>query len=208
MIPEELPSTVVALSAQIPVGDVHPVIVKEHELAVWRDSSGGVHLWEDRCPHRGMRLSFGFVRDDRLTCLYHGWEYGPGGSCKRIPAHPDLEPPETLCATRFSVAERNGMVILNGTPGDDGRWYGVRSVFVDQPEATVRARLPNISDWQEDGPIFRGKSQNAGLALAVQSVSARETALHLSTTEPNNQTRAELARALVSYRNSLNPGLA
>ena len=38
------------------------------EIVVWRDATGAAHAWEDRCPHRGMRLSMGFVRTrpDRL----------------------------------------------------------------------------------------------------------------------------------------------
>ena len=58
-----------------------------------RSSSGATrpalpHVWEDRCPHRGMRLSMGFVRSDRIACLYHGWQYGTDGHCLYIPAHP------------------------------------------------------------------------------------------------------------------------
>ena len=44
------------------------------EIVVWRDENGVAHTWEDRCPHRGMRLSMGFVRSDRIACLYHGWQ--------------------------------------------------------------------------------------------------------------------------------------
>jgi len=200
---DNLPPIAVALSAQVPMGEVHPAIVHDQELAVWRDSSGAVHLWEDRCPHRGMRLSFGFVRDDRLTCLYHGWEYGPSGACKRIPAHPDLEAPETLCATRFSAAESHGMILMNGTPSEEGPWYGVRSIFVDLPEAAVQAHLPDISDWHSDGALLFGAFQDAKLALAVQPVGARETALHLTTSTENPEARAALAQALVAYRTTL-----
>src|SRR5580700_5238771 len=51
----------------------------DRELVVWRDNSGAAHVWEDRCPHRGMKLSFGFVRGDHIACLYHGWQYNSGG---------------------------------------------------------------------------------------------------------------------------------
>ena len=61
------------------------------EVAIWRDGSGAVHVWQDRCPHRGMRLSFGFVRGDELSCLYHGWRYGADGA---VPLHPRASRPD------------------------------------------------------------------------------------------------------------------
>ena len=56
------------------------------EVVVWRGQDGAVRAWADRCPHRGMRLSFGYVRGSALTCVYHGWSFGagaePGGRCR------------------------------------------------------------------------------------------------------------------------------
>jgi nitrite reductase/ring-hydroxylating ferredoxin subunit len=85
---------------------------------VWRDSKGELHANQNRCPHRGMRLSFGFVRDDRLNCLYHGWSYDSGGQCRHIPAHPTLTPPRTVCLQTFAVRERYGTIWL--ATGNDG----------------------------------------------------------------------------------------
>lgn len=203
--------TAVALSADVPAGEVHPVILDGVLLAVWRDQNNSVHLWEDRCPHRGMRLSFGFVQNDRLTCLYHGWEYDTDGACKRIPAHPELEPPETLCATTLEVAERWGMIFSNGTSvaGENAEcWHGVRTVFLDAPSDSVCARLPSVSDdgWSKDEAVFHGTSGEHRLALAVQPVDDAQTALHLSTTNADIEHRQSLARDMVAYRGSLSSG--
>ena len=78
----------IALCDSIQPGGVHPIQLQDVELVLWRDYAGQAHVWHDRCPHRGMRLSFGFVKENRLTCLYHGWEYGSDGGCRKIPAHP------------------------------------------------------------------------------------------------------------------------
>jgi phenylpropionate dioxygenase-like ring-hydroxylating dioxygenase large terminal subunit len=40
----------------------------ETRVVLWRDSEGVLHAWEDRCPHRGTRLSMGSLQDDALTC--------------------------------------------------------------------------------------------------------------------------------------------
>ena len=84
--------TPIALGRDVPAGVTRAVLLDGRELVIWR-GNGGAHVWEDRCPHRGMRLSLGFVRDNSLNCLYHGWQYGASSSCIRIPAHPTWQWP-------------------------------------------------------------------------------------------------------------------
>ena len=101
--------TPIALSRDVPAGTTRGVIVDGTELVIWR-RDGAAHVWEDRCPHRGMRLSLGFVRDNSLNCLYHGWQYGASASCIRIPAHPDLTVPPTIRANAYETTEAGGLV--------------------------------------------------------------------------------------------------
>ena len=44
----------------------------DEALVAFRTPSDGVTVLQDRCPHRGMRLSRGAVRNERLVCPYHG----------------------------------------------------------------------------------------------------------------------------------------
>ena len=53
-------------------GSVRAVALLDEDVAVWRGRNGSVRAWRNRCPHRGMRLSFAQVRGDRLSCRYHG----------------------------------------------------------------------------------------------------------------------------------------
>lgn len=101
--------TPIALSRDVPAGVTRTVRLDGRELVIWR-GDGAAHVWEDRCPHRGMRLSLGFVRDNSLNCLYHGWQYGPSSSCIRIPAHPDLAVAPTIKATAFDATEAGGII--------------------------------------------------------------------------------------------------
>ena len=100
----------IALSTAVTAGTTRAVHLGGREIMIWRDLGGEAHVWEDRCPHRGMRLSFGFVRENGLSCLYHGWQYGASSSCVRIPAHPDLEVPKTIHATAFPMLEAGGLI--------------------------------------------------------------------------------------------------
>lgn len=122
----------IALSRDVPVGTTRAVILDGQELVVWRGDGRTAQVWEDRCPHRGMRLSFGFVRGDALNCLYHGWEYGAGAACRRIPAHPDLTVPPTIKAKTFASAETGGMI-----------WVDLAGASAPPP--VVLAGLPIVS---------------------------------------------------------------
>ena len=79
-------------------------------IALWRSDTGRTSASADRCPHRGMRLSHGFVRGEALNCIYHGWSYGQTGSCVRIPAHPGLTPPESIRVVTYAVEEADGVI--------------------------------------------------------------------------------------------------
>ncbi|HMP28297.1 MAG TPA: Rieske 2Fe-2S domain-containing protein [Saprospiraceae bacterium] len=35
----------------------------------------GIFAYEDFCPHRGLALSEGFVKEGQLICKYHGWQF-------------------------------------------------------------------------------------------------------------------------------------
>lgn len=109
----------VVLSAEV-TGPPVAARLLDRELVLWRDAAGTVHAWLDQCPHRGARLSLGQVRDDRLECPYHGWQFAPSGQCVRVSALPAFTPPATHCAHRYAAREAHGLVwvqIAAGAPG-------------------------------------------------------------------------------------------
>lgn len=109
----------VALSQDLPAGTVMPARIAAGSIALWRSQSGWFAASADRCPHRGMRLSHGFVRGEALSCIYHGWSYSQAGSCVRIPAHPGLTPPETIRVMTYVVQEANGIIwVAEREPAD------------------------------------------------------------------------------------------
>ncbi|MEM8948223.1 MAG: Rieske (2Fe-2S) protein [Pseudomonadota bacterium] len=207
----------IGLETQFPVSSAHPVIANGEPLVVWRGEATGFHVWEDRCPHRGMRLSFGFVRGDTLTCLYHGWRYGSEGGCQHIPAHPDLEPPETICTKIYASTTSHGLVFTApaGTEAmaetaDDRSWFAVRSIFLDLSEKAVRERVTSAPTGLADaaftdaaGLLVAKVADGDEIALAIQPIEAEKTALHLSTTIADPEARMNLARRLLRLRQDL-----
>lgn len=103
----------VGLSEQLAPKQVMRVRLGAADLAIWRSTLGVVSAWENRCPHRGMRLSHGFVRGESLACAYHGWHYDCSGQCRSIPAHPELQPPSSIRVCRFDIKEYGGLLWVN-----------------------------------------------------------------------------------------------
>ena len=175
----------------------------DRELVVWRDNSRAAHVWEDRCPHRGMKLSFGFVRGDHIACLYHGWQYNSGGHCQYIPAHPALDVPKTIRVPVYPVHERSGMIWTSLSenpplvPEDDEPVVPLRSLYLGcGVEAAVAALsavqlVPFASETPADTTVSRVSDTLFAISCAqdrllvgVQAISNARTALHLSIAGP------------------------
>lgn len=91
------------------------------ELAIWRADDGFVNVWENRCLHRGVRLSIGVNTGTELVCQYHGWRYANrNAGCTYIPAHPADAPPRTICNRTYPVHEANGLIWTHLGEGESG----------------------------------------------------------------------------------------
>ena len=176
----------VELSRDVPAGQPLPVILGGREIVVWRGESGAARAWVDRCPHRGMRLSFGFVRGDTLSCLYHGWRYRQDGGCEHIPAHPDLVPPRTITTDVYPLVEGAGLVWLRIGTGPEtpalppGDWQGAASVTIDVAADALTSML-QMPD---------------GFHAEVQPVSEKRCRLHVTATEGRLKQAAAFAAQL------------
>jgi nitrite reductase/ring-hydroxylating ferredoxin subunit len=145
----------VALAGGVETGTSTGTRLFGEEIVVWRDVSGAAHAWEDRCPHRGMRLSMGFVRADRIACLYHGWQYGTDGHCLYIPAHPEMQVPPSIVTWRHSCCEALGMIWIHFGDATDqpslpvaaaGRnIVPVRSLYIDQAAEVVADQFASVA---------------------------------------------------------------
>ena len=146
--------------------------------ALWRSASGRIAAWADRCPHRGMRLSHGFVRGEALSCIYHGWSYAQSGQCQRIPAHPDLDPPEAIRVPVHHATEAGGVI-----------WVALDTVTTAPPalagvqplrSVTLDARFdPASAGLTESGGAWRGTLGGVAVAVLVQPLPDARCVLHV-----------------------------
>ena len=176
---------------------VHTALLGQ-ELAVWRADDGSMNAWENRCPHRGIRLSVGTNLGDRLKCRYHGWSYESGsGQCVDRPAHPGQKPPSLVRARRFPCAEVAGYVWVRlAGEGDDGEGPApgtaqpgltLRSVHVRARASAVADALarhagetPGVSPAELVDPytVSTVEERAGEVRYALQPVSIDETVIH------------------------------
>ena len=85
-------------------------------VIVWSDESGRVCVAEAVCPHLGADLgpqAGGCVRDGRLLCPFHGYEFDATGQCVATPFAP---PPRTAKLRVFETQEILGLIFA---------WWGM-----------------------------------------------------------------------------------
>jgi phenylpropionate dioxygenase-like ring-hydroxylating dioxygenase large terminal subunit len=81
-------------------------------IVLWRDRDGSVHALEDRCPHRGARLSLGWNLGDRVACWYHGVEVDQTGTVRDVPALKSCAMVGESRVRRYPVREIRGAIFL------------------------------------------------------------------------------------------------
>lgn len=198
--------TPVALVRDVPPLCVMPACVDGVELALWRSATGRLAAWADRCPHRGMRLSHGYVRGEALSCIYHGWSYASDGHCLRIPAHPDLEPPEAIRVPVYHAVESGGVV-----------WVATESP--DVPPPTVEGvplrslTVEGAVDWAAagfslSGPVARGHLSGIGVTILVQPLPNGRQVLHALAEAATPAALKEASRDLEALRRQAEEALA
>jgi nitrite reductase/ring-hydroxylating ferredoxin subunit len=101
-----------------------PAAVFGHPLVLWRGQDNGlISCADDVCPHRAAALSEGRVRDGRLECQYHGWQFQGrnqeqvvsseilDGKCVKIPQlEPGVAIPKRACLSMRPVRVVEGIV--------------------------------------------------------------------------------------------------
>ena len=91
---------------ELPAPGVRSLMLSNLSVAVFRLADGRICAIEDRCPHRGARLSAGVIYDgDKVACMDHGWgiRLSDGG----------VEAPESGCVRTFAVKVEGGVVFVH-----------------------------------------------------------------------------------------------
>jgi phenylpropionate dioxygenase-like ring-hydroxylating dioxygenase large terminal subunit len=104
-----------------------PVTLAGEKLVLFRGKDGPAALL-DRCPHRGVALSLGKVREGCIECPFHGWRFDGGGQVTHVPWNPDARL-EKLGTVAVPVLEMGGVIWVYTAPG------------LERPEPPYLARM-------------------------------------------------------------------
>jgi ferredoxin-NADP reductase/nitrite reductase/ring-hydroxylating ferredoxin subunit len=161
------------------------------ELAVWRADDGYVNIWENRCLHRGVRLSIGINDGRELKCQYHGWRYANRtAGCTYIPAHPADAPARTITNRTYPSVERHGLVWTSLQPegeapavaGLDGEGFALRGIAVDAAAERILAALRHY--------VFQPSDAIAGGLASVTIATERDFSVTLRSLDGEAETLA------------------
>jgi nitrite reductase/ring-hydroxylating ferredoxin subunit len=173
----------IASSEDLPFRHVYQGQLLGRELAVWRADDGNVNVWENRCLHRGVRLSIGINEGQELKCQYHGWRYAnQSAGCTYIPAHPADAPARRIENRKYPIKEAFGLIWsaanddlpFTAFPGADAQnWFPLRPMPVNAAPEDVAAGLARlIPDDQPADLVSAMVVRLGGTIFFVQPVDA------------------------------------
>ena len=101
----------VCFEDELKIGQILKRKIIGEELVVFKTESGKVAVLQDRCCHRNVHLSLGYVKGEHIKCGYHGWEFGSSGKCEHIPSLSDEEKiPKAACVKNYYVQVKHKAV--------------------------------------------------------------------------------------------------
>src|SRR5882762_5985068 len=84
-------------------------------VVLYKGDSGRPVALDNRCAHRGAKLSNGRLEGDCVRCMYHGLKFDQTGRCVQIPGQDNIPP--KLGVRSYPVVERDHLVwIWMGDP--------------------------------------------------------------------------------------------
>src|SRR5262250_201088 len=101
------------LASELPSPDCPPVRVRllGENLIAFRDSTGGVGLLDEFCPHRRASLFWGRSEECGLRCVYHGWKFDADGKCVDMPNEPaEYAFEQKVRTTAYPTREYGGII--------------------------------------------------------------------------------------------------
>jgi phthalate 4,5-dioxygenase len=102
----------VVLSSELaPGGRIKRVRILGEDLVAFRSPGGRAGLLAEFCAHRRASLYFARNEEQGLRCVYHGWQYEPGGRCIDMPnERPESNFQDKVTLPAYPCAERGGVV--------------------------------------------------------------------------------------------------
>lgn len=150
---------------------------------VFRDEAGEARVLDGYCPHLGADLAGGRIRDGRLECPFHRWQFCGDGALHRVPYLDASKKLPTVRAARAVAVEQDGYVLLwHGSDGPDYEVPHVPAEMVhrgDHDAGVVEMHLQefaeNSVDFQHFAPLH-GRMRMPWVGLPIPWISIHHEA--------------------------------
>lgn len=161
-------------SSDLEPGRSKPLMIMSEKLALYRSQEGQVHCVENRCAHRGVMLSTGWVEGDVIRCPYHGWAYGPTGQCVDQPME-RAGFAKNIRIGGYPTKEYLGMIWLylgEGEPPEFIRYPEWESAPFVSPQLDTRGCnwFQNIENYQDEAHVWFTHKRSALEGLDLSSL--------------------------------------
>ncbi len=102
---------VIGKSISLKKGCVKTFHYFNQDIVIFRGQSGKLGAVDPHCPHLGAHLGIGgTVKNDRLICPFHQWEFNSDGFCQHIPYATRI--PKKAKAKHWPIAEASGLLFI------------------------------------------------------------------------------------------------
>jgi 5,5'-dehydrodivanillate O-demethylase len=108
-------------SNELAPGKAKPIRIMNEMFTLFRGHGGAAHVVAYRCPHRSSQLSTGWVEEDTIRCLYHGWRFSGDGQCVEQPNESATLTARTKIAS-YPTREHLGLIWAYLGEGEPPAW--------------------------------------------------------------------------------------
>jgi 5,5'-dehydrodivanillate O-demethylase len=129
----------VAVGRTLEAGTAQQLRIFSEDLTLYRGESGRAHLVGSHCAHRVTLLSTGWIENDAIRCMYHGWAYDGTGACIDRPAERD-ERPCNIRIAGYPVHEYGGLIFAYLGEGEPPPFELPRKDVFEDPSRIIYAR--------------------------------------------------------------------
>lgn len=109
-------------------------------IVLFRGQENTVGALLDRCPHRNIPMSRGWVEDEKLVCRFHGWHFDTDGVCVKVSQIKDLKEDSNRNAISFISMEEEGFIYV--------RCNNKKEDFpqIKEQPSEIKTPIPKIND--------------------------------------------------------------
>jgi len=174
--------------------------VLNKDVVAFRDKEGNARVMDDRCIHKGIKLSGGRCLSIGIECPYHGWVYNSDGEVVKIPSQVKGDKMPQRRVPAYQTIEREGTIWFtfadNPYQKEPPDWHFYRNhsftTVLDIDCEYVRL-MENLVDNPHAGYIHAGILRGKPSSFVTATIKETQTGVHI-------HTRGERARKSWIYK--------